>query len=739
MSGPYGEHANDLVSAGWRGVLPLPVAAKSPPPNGYTGAGGAWPSGADVWTWSEELPNANIGLRLPPGVIGLDVDAYAGKTGADTLSAHEQKFGALPATWTVTSRTDGVSGIRLYRVPPGLWWPGDLGGGLEVIQTKHRYVVAPPSIHPEGRTYRWAHPDLHPDIGNAVPPTPDSLTALPHAWVSGLTGGRAAVDIGKSAPAGPEVATWYTSANNNAEPCGVVRTTIARGLAELRDAAGSRHDTGMRTVMRLCYLSAEGHRGVVASIDVFRQAWHRAITSGASARDDAAADHEWRRIMSGALAILAADGALGTCDIDDPCANPFDGILIPDGVDVPEQYRAQYDPVTDRWTAADGRTLGAAAPDDDDAARREATARLVEIEATKLKIRREAKELLAQWESEKFWTSPPSLDTLADELDLPDEELSYRVASLIPTGGNVVVTAAFKSGKTTLVNDLVRCLVDGQPFLGRYGVEQITDGSVALWNYEVGAGQYRRWLRDLGIVRTRHVSVLNLRGFTMPLRSRYVRAWAVDWLRSRKVRVWVVDPFARAFLGNGESENSNTEVGLFLETLDQIKEEAGIHELILPTHTGRATMDIGTERSRGATRIDDWADVRWILTKDADGNRFFRATGRDVETPEGRLEYDADNRSLTITDEQREEPENDRRGRGRPIESTTEEIVNAVLAIVDLHPGIGFRQIQSYVRNQLGSCSQPRLQDAIGELAAAGRLAVRVGGNGVTTAHYPAL
>lgn len=116
----------DLYRArGWEGTIPLPASSKTPPPSGYTGAAGHMPSGADVEEWRRHgfraggrtYPAGNLALRLPRDVIGLDVDHYGTKSGGDTLAGLITRWGPLPPTKRSTSRSDGISGIRLYRLP----------------------------------------------------------------------------------------------------------------------------------------------------------------------------------------------------------------------------------------------------------------------------------------------------------------------------------------------------------------------------------------------------------------------------------------------------------------------------------------------------------------------------------------------------------------------------------------------------------------------------------------------
>ncbi len=176
---PYLEAAPLWLAAGWPSILPVPHGRKSPPPAGYTGADGLDPTHAQMTAWMAEQPRANAALRLPRGVIGLDVDDYGDKVGRATWEAHCARYGDPPPTWVITSRREGLSGIRLYRCTfePDV---GALDGGdVEIIRFGHRYALLPPSMHPEGRKYELWSPDGQPA---AFPPLPGDLPSLPPAW-----------------------------------------------------------------------------------------------------------------------------------------------------------------------------------------------------------------------------------------------------------------------------------------------------------------------------------------------------------------------------------------------------------------------------------------------------------------------------------------------------------------------------------------------------------------------------
>jgi AAA domain/Bifunctional DNA primase/polymerase, N-terminal len=191
MTGPYGTAARRYQAAGWS-PLPLPPRKKKPPPAGWTGRAAQKASAADVEAWCEDHPDGNIGLWLPPGTIGIDADPYKGPAEAAAWQDLIQRYGPLPkaAPWC-SSRADGVSGVRVFSVPQDYEAVTVMGVAGEVIQHHHRYVVVPPSIHPDtGKPYRWVN------APNGRIPDARKLPPLPPAWLEGLRAGNPAAADG---------------------------------------------------------------------------------------------------------------------------------------------------------------------------------------------------------------------------------------------------------------------------------------------------------------------------------------------------------------------------------------------------------------------------------------------------------------------------------------------------------------------------------------------------------------
>ena len=289
----YGDTYDVYRALNWTGILYLRADTKDPPPDGFTGYDGRDPSYADMYTWGQDHPGGNLALRLADGIIGIDVDNYRKKTGAKTLAEAEKRLGALPSSYRSTNRNDGVSGIRLFKVPPGTVLRDRIGfpelglGGIEIIQRHHRYVTAWPSWHPEKRQYRWI--DESDGSTMDVPPMPASLPDLPQKWIDELSVTNNGVELGN------EVYD-VNLAFIDGEPSDKVAQRLSKALA---DAAGqNRHDDTRDNVLTLLRYGKNGETGVKIALIAVRAAFISAVTADGS-RTEYEASEEFKRFVYG--------------------------------------------------------------------------------------------------------------------------------------------------------------------------------------------------------------------------------------------------------------------------------------------------------------------------------------------------------------------------------------------------------------------------------------------------------
>lgn len=266
----------------------------------------------------------------------------------------------------------------------------------------------------------------------------------------------------------------------------------------------------------------------------------------------------------------------------------------------------------------------------------------VEVELRRLQIREEARRRLRVLEAPP--AEPFDAGTLAEILARPPEP-EMRINGLQPWESSVLLTAQRKTGKTTMSGNYASSLLTGEPFLG-FDVRKL-DGDLAFLNFEVSGAQLARWLHEIGVP-TDRCHIVNLRGRRNPLANPDDWERLAQHLRARGVEAVIVDPFGRAF--SGDNQNDNSQVGRWLVDLDRfVRGEVGATDLLLTAHAGWAG-----ERTRGASALEDWADVIWTMTRDADDGqgvefRYFKAEGRDVLLEEDRLDFDEISRTLSLT------------------------------------------------------------------------------------------
>ncbi|MHB0876766.1 MAG: phage/plasmid primase, P4 family [Anaerolineae bacterium] len=142
------EAALAYASKGWA-VFPCTVRGKEPlTPHGFRDA---TTDEATIRAWWERWPQANIGIALgASGLAVVDVDLHK-EDGFQTLNQLLNERGEpLPAS--PRCRTGG-GGHHVYFTAKGQR-TRKLGPGLE-LRSEGAYVIAPPSVHPDGPTYLW--------------------------------------------------------------------------------------------------------------------------------------------------------------------------------------------------------------------------------------------------------------------------------------------------------------------------------------------------------------------------------------------------------------------------------------------------------------------------------------------------------------------------------------------------------------------------------------------------------
>jgi hypothetical protein len=143
------------------------------------------PEKTEIADWFTRWPTANLAIvtGVVSSLVVLDLDPRQG--GEASLERLEQEHSPLPET--VEAQTGG-DGRHLYFGHPGQMIPDrlDLAPGIE-LRADGGYVVAPPSLHACGNSYRWVR---SPDVFHLEP--------LP-AWLA-----RAAARSREVAPDPPE-------------------------------------------------------------------------------------------------------------------------------------------------------------------------------------------------------------------------------------------------------------------------------------------------------------------------------------------------------------------------------------------------------------------------------------------------------------------------------------------------------------------------------------------------------
>lgn len=683
--------------AGWY-VLPVNQSTK------HAGSvlGKGWPakSSRDPETLIAWFAGANHALALHVGRSGavcFDVDRPA-----ELPPLLRAALLTVQSPVQSTREHDPERGHYLYAVPDGRSLGnsgGKLGGAWGEVRGKNGIIVVAPSEHEkaaDGGRYQWARtgvlPELPAVLAEQLPDVSDA--------------GDAATDR--------EVLAFLNAHTGNARP-ELLSGVLTRWDAAVQ-AGESRHGA---TLTATAWAMREAAAGLYPALEaaeklstafslmmlVSRDGTERTLTPGQ-------ARAEFQGILAWAIAQTSQADPEQTRDAVDERAprDDFSDLLPPGHPQAPPPFAAGD-------TSSQIREDGDEQPVDEhgiDLAEL-AFEREVAFELRKLRIREEAQRRARK--ARQGPTPRPPIVGLDTFLAIPDEPVAYRIDRLWPKGGRVVLAAQYKAGKTTMVGNLLRALVDSVPFLDTFAVEPFL-GKVVLLDDELDEGMVRRWLREQGIQHTPAAAVVSLRGrlSSFDLLDPETRTeWAAA-LREAGATVVVLDCLAPILDALGLSEDK--EAGRFLVALDEMLKEAGVQEAVIVHHMGHSG-----ERSRGASRLRDWPDVEWRLVREKDENgesepnadRYFSAYGRDVDIAEGLLAYDHSTRRLTLAG-------------GSRKDAKTRGVTGVIVEFLTLSPGSSGRQIEEAA--MAAEHPQKVAREALKKLIAEGQVKTSPGARG---------
>ncbi len=156
----------------------------------HNGVGEATTDEKTIRAWWERWPEANVGLRMPPGKFVVDFDLYEDGVAerrdalrATTPPTLEQRSG-MGEHWVFTYTGEANFASTLDERP-----------GVDIIHPGHRYIVAAPSKHWSGSVYDW--------VDNNVP---DPVEAPAELLSRAQRGARR---VATTAPRPPNASKYY--------------------------------------------------------------------------------------------------------------------------------------------------------------------------------------------------------------------------------------------------------------------------------------------------------------------------------------------------------------------------------------------------------------------------------------------------------------------------------------------------------------------------------------------------
>lgn len=210
-----------------------------------------------------------------------------------------------------------------------------------------------------------------------------------------------------------------------------------------------------------------------------------------------------------------------------------------------------------------------------------------------------------------------------------------RVDGLVLLGGNTLLSAQAKAGKTSLMVNYVKALVDGTPFLDREVIP--VEGNVVYWDLEQEENYSIDHFQKIGLEHPEKVVLVPGAGMSISMASDQFKRETVQQLIDANAEVWIIDTMSQAFNGDPDKE---ADVAPWLNHVKEIKQMAGVRDLIIIGHAGHNKDDI---RQRGSSFFLGAFDSLWTFgheSGEGSSRRVFKSKGRNVQQEKITCDWD---------------------------------------------------------------------------------------------------
>ncbi len=295
-------------------------------------------------------------------------------------------------------------------------------------------------------------------------------------------------------------------------------------------------------------------------------------------------------------------------------------------------------------------------------------------------------------------------------------DTAWLIDGLMPMDGSVGLFAERKAGKTTTVVEMVRSVLSGDEFLGRFATHLPAEARVALLDTEMTPAMLHHEYTKVGMPADdlHRIDLHPLRGRSrlLDLRDETTRA---RWQELIAPGAVIVVDCLYTVLAAAQVDESSAQVSDIIDGIKALAVQCSAAGLVIVHHLGKDP----TKGARGHSSIEGGVDTLATIWLDgppaADTPRLFSATGRlDVDVPPALLRRGDDHR-LTLS---ASTPKADR---ARALDRSDDD---TAWKLISDHPGKSLRGLEE-LPTESRKLSRSRLRRALDRLDGLGYIVNR--------------